>query len=253
MQNNMTSINISADIKEAQRALDVVSKRQIPFATVLMLNELAKSTKKRTEIDIKRNLDRPTNYAQRMIGIKFANKRNLTSQVNVRGSVGSGETKVLGHLFSGGRRKGKGFEGTLVSKGIMPNGMYAMPGEGAPLDSFGNIRRSFIKQLIDYLTANKVVKKSAQFENRQRKQVRGATSSQYFVVNQKKQGGLPLGIWQHISFGSGKALRPIIIFVRKEPVYDRYFDLPKTAGGVIAKDAAYEFDRAMRNAIATAK
>jgi len=249
----MTTINISTDIKEAQRALDLVSKRQIPFATVLMLNELAKSTKKRTEIDIKRNLDRPTNYAQRMIGIKFANKRNLTSQVNVRGSVGSGETKVLGHLFSGGRRKGKGFEGALVSKDIMPNGMYAMPGEGAPLDFYGNIKRSFIRQLIDYLTANKVVKKSAQFENRQRKQVKGATSSQYFVVNQKKQGGLPLGIWQHIGFGSGKALRPIIIFVRKEPVYDRYFNLGNAAQQVIARDARFEFDKAMAYAIATAK
>lgn len=249
----MTTINIKTDIKEAQRALDLVSKRQIPFATVLMLNELAKSTKKRTEIDIKRNLDRPTNYAQRMMGVKFANKANLTSQVNVRGSVSGGETKVLGHLFAGGGRKGKGFEGTLVSKGIMPNGMYAMPGEGAPLDSFGNIRRSFIKQLIDYLTANKVVKKSAQFENRQRKQVKGATSSQYFVVNQKKQGGLPLGIWQHIGFGSGKALRPIIIFVRKEPVYDRYFNLANAAQQVIARDARFEFDKAMAYAIATAK
>jgi len=249
----MTTINISTDIKEAQRALDVVSKRQIPYATTLMLNALATSTKRRVEVDIKRNLDRPTNYAQRMMGIKYANKGNLTSQVNVRGSVGSGETKVLGHLFSGGRRKGKGFEGALVSKGIMPNGMYAMPSEGAPLDFYGNIKRSFIRQLIDYLTANRVVKKSAQFENRQRKQVKGATSSQYFVVNQKKQGGLPLGIWQNIGFGSGRALRPIIIFVRKEPVYDRYFNLANAAQQVIARDARFEFDKAMRNAIATAK
>ena len=253
MQNNMTSINISTDIKDAQLALDVVSKRQIPFATVLMLNELAKSTKKRTEIDIKRNLDRPTNYAQRMMGVKFANKANLKSQVNVRGLVSGGETKVLGHLFAGRGRSGKGFEGALVDKGIMPRGMWAMPGDGAPLDFFGNIKRSFIRQLIDYLTANRVVKKSAQFENRQRKQVKGATSSKYFVVNQKKQGGLPLGIWQHIGFGSGKALRPIIIFVSREPVYDRYFNLGNAAQQVIARDARFEFDKAMRNAIATAK
>ncbi len=249
----MTTINIKADIKEAQRALDVVSKRQIPFATVLMLNELAKSIKRRTETDIKRNLDRPTNYSQRMMGVKFANKSNLTSQVNVRGSVSGGETKVLGHLFAGRGRSGKGFEGALVDKGIMPRGMWAMPGEGAPLDFFGNIKRSFIRQLIDYLTANRVVKKSAQFENRQRKQVKGATSSQYFVVNQKKQGGLPLGIWQHVGFGSGKGLRPIIIFVSKEPVYDRYFNLGNAAQQVIARDARFEFDKAMRNAIATAK
>jgi len=249
----MTTINIKTDIKEAIRALDVVSKRQIPYATTLMLNALATSTKKRVEVDIKRNLDRPTNYAQRMMGIKYASKGNLTSQVNVRGSVSGGETKVLGHLFAGRGRSGKGFEGALVDKGIMPRGMWAMPGEGAPLDLFGNIKRAFIKQLIGYLTANRVVKKSAQFENRQRKQVKGATTSQFFVVNQRKQGGLPLGIWQHVGFGSGKALRPVIIFVSKEPVYDRYFDLPKTAVSVIAKDAAYEFDRAMRNAIATAK
>lgn len=249
----MTTINIAADIKEAQRALDVVSKRQIPFATTLMLNELAKSTKARTESEIRRELDRPTNYAQRMIGVKFANKSTLTSQVNVRGSVSGGEIKVLGHLFAGRSRSGKGFEGALVRKGIMPNGMWAMPGEGAPLDAYGNIRRSFIKQLIDYLTANKVVRKSAQFENRTRKQVKGATTSKYFVVNQRKQGGLPLGIWQHVGFGSGRALRPVIIFVDKEPIYDRYFNLEKNASGVVARDARMEFDRAMAKAIATAK
>ena len=249
----MTTIDIKADIKEAQRALDVVSKRQIPFATVLMLNELAKSTKKSTEIDIKRNLDRPTNYAQRMMGVKFANKSSLTSQVNVRGSVSGGETKVLGHLFAGRGRSGKGFEGALVDKGIMPRGMWAMPGEGAPLDFFGNIKRSFIKQLISSLTGFKVEKKSAQFENRTRKQVKGATTSQFFVVNKSKPGGLPLGIWQHVGFGSGKALRPIIIFVSREPVYDRYFNLGNAAQQVIARDARFEFDKAMRNAIATAK
>lgn len=249
----MTTINIKTDIKEAIRALDVVSKRQIPYATTLMLNALATSTKKRVEVDIKRNLDRPTNYAQRMMGIKYANKGNLTSQVNVRGSVSGGETKVLGHLFAGRGRSGKGVEGALVDKGIMPRGMWAMPGDGAPLDLFGNIKRSFIKQLIGYLAANKVVKKSAQFENRQRKQVKGATSSQYFVVNQKKQGGLPLGIWQHVGFGSGKALRPVIIFVSREPVYDRYFNLGNTAQQVIARDARFEFDKAMAYAIATAK
>lgn len=249
----MTTINIKADIKEAQRALDVVSKRQIPYATTLMLNALATSTKRRVEVDIKRNLDRPTNYAQRMMGIKYANKGNLTSQVNVRGSVSGGETKVLGHLFAGRGRSGKGFEGALVDRGIMPRGMWAMPGEGAPLDFFGNIKRSFIKQLISYLSSNKVEKKSAQFENRSRKQAKGSTTSQFFVVNQRKQGGLPLGIWQHIGFGSGKALRPVVIFVSKEPVYDRYFDLDKTARDVVSEDARYEFDKAMAYAIATAK
>jgi hypothetical protein len=249
----MTTISIKADIKEAQRAIDVVSKKQIPYASKLMLDALAESTKKRTETEIKRNLDRPTNYAQRMIGIKYANKASLTSQINVKGSVSRGEEKVLGHLFSGGKRHGKGFEGALVDKGIMPNGMYAMPGQGAPLDLYGNIKRSFINQLISYLTSFKVAKKSAQFENRQRKQVRGSTSAQYFIVNQKQKGGLPMGIWQRIGFGSGVSLRPIIIFVRKEPVYSRYFDLARLAQDTITKDARFEFDRAMAYAIATAK
>lgn len=249
----MTTITVSADIKEAQRALDVVSKRQIPYATVLTLNALAESTKKSTEMEIKRNLDKPTNYAQRMMTVRNANKTNLTSRVMVRGAYDSGQEKVLGHLFSGGNRRGKGFEGVLVEKGIMPRGMYAMPGEGAPLDFFGNIRKSFINQLIDYLTANKVVKKSAQFENRSRRQVKGSLSSSYFVINQKNRGGLPLGIWQHIGFREGKTQRPVILFVSKEPVYDRYFDLDKTTRNVVARDARYEFDKAMAYAIRTAK
>lgn len=263
----MTTINISTDIKEAMRALDVVSKKQIPYATMLTLNALAETSKKQTEREIVGKLDRPTNYARNMMRIKYATKTTLTSQVKVKDSAtitkrgARGPDQVLGHLFIGGRRQGKGFEGLLVRSGIMPKGMWAVPGEGAPLDQYGNIERTLIIKLLAYFNsfqesgfkANMSDKNRSAFNRRAAKQIKGATTSQYAVVKVKKPGGLHPGIWQHVGFGSGRAIKPIIMFVSKEPVYSRYFDLDNTARQIIARDATYEFDKAMAYAIATAK
>lgn len=263
----MTTINITTDIKEAQRALDVVSKRQIPYATTLMLNELAKSTKLRIEGDIKRSLDRPTNYTTNMMRIKFATKASLTSQVKVKDSAtitkrgARGPDQVLGHLFEGGRRQGKGFEGLLVRSGVMPRGMWAVPGEGVTLDAYGNIERSLIIQLLAYFKSfqesgfkgNMTDKSMKSFDKRSAKKIKGASTSKYSVIKVKKPGGLHPGIWQHIGFGSGRSIKPIIMFVKKDPFYKRYFDLDKTTRQIVDRDARMEFDRAMAKAIATAK
>lgn len=263
----MTTITVSADIKEAQRALDVVSKRQIPYATVLTLNALAETAKKQTEREIISKLDRPTNYSRNMMRVKYANKASLTSQVKVKDTATvtkrgfRGPDQVLGHLFDGGKRQGKGFEGLLVRSGVMPKGMWAVPGEGAKLDMYGNIERSLLIQLLAYFKsfqesgfrANMTDKSRASFDKRTAKKIKGASTSQFSVIKTKKPGGLHPGIWQHIGFGSGKAIKPIIMFVSKEPVYDRYFDLDKTTRQVIDRDAAAEFDKAMDYAIATAK
>ena len=262
----MTTITVSADIKEAQRALDVVSKRQILYATVLTLNALAETAKKQTEREIISKLDRPTNYSRNMMRVKYANKASLTSQVKVKDTATvtkrgfRGPDQVLGHLFDGGKRQGKGFEGLLVRSGVMPKGMWAVPGEGAKLNYNGNIPSELINKLLAYFNsfqesgfkANMTDKSRKSFENRNAKKI-GATTSRFIAIKTRKPGGLHPGIWQRIRFGSGKAIKPIIMFVSKEPVYDRYFDLDKITRQVIDRDAAAEFDKAMAYAIATAK
>jgi len=263
----MTTISISTDIKEAQRALDVVSKRQIPYATVLMLNALAKTAKEQTEKDIVSKLDRPTNYTRNMMRIKYATKSTLTSQVKVKDSAtvtkrgARGPDQVLGHLFEGGRRQGKGFEGLLVRAGIMPRGMWAVPGEAAPLDSYGNIDKSLIIQLLSYFKsfqesgyrANSTDKSREAFNKRAAKKIKGASSVQYTVIREKKRGGLHPGIWMRVGFGLGQSIKPIIMFVNRDPSYQRYFDLDKTTQQVISRDAREEFYKAMAYAIGTAK
>ena len=264
----MTTINVSADVKEAIRALDVVSNRQIPYATRLMLNALAETSKKNTERQIVSKLDRPTNYSQNMMRVKYASKTSMTSQVKVKDAATvtkrgfRGPEQVLGHLFEGGRRQGKGFEGLLVRSGVMPRGMWAVPGGGARMDAYGNIERSLLIQLLSYFRsfresgfrANMSDKNKSAFDKRSAKKIKGASTSQFVVIKNKKPGGLHPGIWQHVGFGrSGTGIKPIIMFVKKEPIYSRYFDLDRIARQVIEKDAAVEFDKAMAFAIATAK
>ena len=143
----------------------------------------------------------------------------------------------------------------------MPRGMWAVPGEGVRLDAYGNIERSLLIKLISYFNsfqesgfkANADDRGRARIGRAEAKKIKGASGSQFTVIKIKKPGGLHPGIWQHIGFGSGRAIKPIIMFVSKDPAYKRYFDLDRTARDVIAQDASYEFDRAMALAIATAK
>jgi hypothetical protein len=263
----MTTISIQTDIKQAQRDLDIVRKKQIPYATKLTVNALADNVKKRTDKDIKTKLDRPTRYALNMMRIKYANNTDLTSQVKVKDSAtvtkrgARGPDQVLGHLFSGGRRQRKGFEGLLVRSGVMPSGMWAVPGEGVRLDMYGNIPSALIVKLVAYFNsfqesgfmANMTDKGRKSFNKRTSKQIKGASTSQYTVIKVKKPGGLHPGIWQRIGFGSGKAIKPIIMFVSKDPSYKQYFDLDSVAKEIIGRDAEFEFDKAMALAIATAK
>lgn len=262
----MASIIVDTNIKSVVRELTDIQHNQVPFATSLALDALAASTKKATETAIKRNLDRPTRYAQNMLFAKSSTKRNLTATVGAkdnatvtkRGAVGP--DKILEHLFIGGQRRGKGYEGLLIANGLMPKGYYTVPGDGVTLDAYGNIPRGLIIQLISYFgafnesgyKANATDESRYKIDAQGRRKVKVAQRSEYFVVKVKKPGGLAMGIWQRITFGSGKGIRPIIIYV-KNTQYSKLIDLPVIASKVIQEDAEYEFDRAMSKALASAK
>lgn len=261
----MTTIQIKDNINRVQKQLSDIAKKQVPYATRLTLNALTTTAKIETEKQIASRLDRPTPYAKNMMRVKYANKTNLTSQLKVKDTATvtkagfRGPDKILGHLFLGGSRSGKGFEGLMVRAGVMPAGYWAVAGEGAPLDSYGNIERSLIIKLLAYFRAfresgyraNSTDKSRAAMNRKFAKGIKGATTSEFFVS--KIGDKLPFGIWQRIGFQSGTAIRPIIIFVKKTPQYKQYFDLETTTNNVVNRDLRAEFDKALTLALATAK
>ena len=74
------NLDIKFDTKQLDKTLRRVQK-QIPFATVVALNEVAKEVKADQAHVIERELDNPTPFTKRGFRVKFANKQTLTAKV----------------------------------------------------------------------------------------------------------------------------------------------------------------------------
>lgn len=261
---------IEIDMKEIERLakeFDQVRKQQIPYALRLTANKLAENTKLHMETKEIPSLDRPTRYALNMMRVDYAksNKNPVatvkvkdTAMITKRGMVGPDQ--VLGHLFTGGQRRGKGFEGLMQQAGILPKGMYAVPGEGVTLDAHGNIPKGLIVQLLAYFRAfqesgfraNMTTTSRAAFERRHlRKNYKSSTSFNFFLIRVGDKSRLHPGIWARVGFGAfGKAIKPILMFVNRA-TYKQYFDLPAIADMIIERDLESVFNQSLNHAIAT--
>lgn len=269
-----------------------IGLEHVPFAAARALTQVAENARMDTVRALRQKLHAPTDWTIQSMFKKPATKRDLTAMVYLKDGGGSrryaddrfpakGEAfvakgqdkaKVIGHLFSGGPREIKGFENRLIRSGLMPPGMWIAPGAGAPLDAHGNILRGFIVQMLSYFKGLREQKDwmtdqgRARFGKRQGKKVGvGGASVEYFISRGRgswfgrrswREGrlqNLPPGIWMRArTSGGGTAIKPVIMFIRK-PRYRQYFDIEAIARTALARDFDMQFDRAMAEAIRTAR
>lgn len=122
-------INVRHNFKEAQRWMNSIERKQIPFATALALND----TKDRCQDGVKtamlRKLDRPTPFTMNAFDNSFrtrAKKRYLTAIIQVKPI----QAEYLYEMFYGGTETKK----------------HIVPGEDAKLNQYGNLPRGASKR-----------------------------------------------------------------------------------------------------------
>ena len=229
----------------------------------LTLNQLARTSKKEIDKQLQGKLDRPTRFTLRAIQAVNSTSKTMTSTVKVkdkRRANGKSETDILKHLFAGGGRSGKGAEGALRALGVLPSGMFIVPGKFAPLDSFGNIKRSFIRKLIEYfksfrpkgnntstLAPGVWMRKFDRREKKSRKKQGKSGSFEFFVVHKQIDAAT-----SKRSGSKRQAPEPILLFVDR-PRYRKYFDMLSTTAKVIIRDLDREFAKQYEFALKTAK
>ncbi len=273
----MITISIKHDMTNITRYLDDIQRKQVPYATARALTKTVQGAKDEAGKQIAQRLNRPTRYATSAMYIKPATKAKLEAMVYVKDagmtqkSGMKSQADVLGHLFAGGKRKHKNFEGALLRRGYMSRGEIAVPGAACPLDGYGNIPAAFIVKLLAYFQsfgesgykANMTAKGRARMEKAAAKGAAGA-GVQYFISrgpghwfgrgswkNGRSQK-LPRGIWQRQTWSAGSSIKPVIMFVN-EGAYKRYFDLPAIASSAINANFSNEFDSALSEAMRTAR
>jgi len=252
----MTTINVSASVDKSVKFLDSFRK-QIPFAVSVALNKTAIKVRDKEKHEITDVFDRPTPFITNSVFVKPSNKVNLTAKVGIKDQGRVPASKVLAAQISGGSRRNKAFENALVAAGAIPSGYYIVPGEGADIDQYGNVKGQQIRQILSYFRANKEAGYISNSTEKTRAKLKKGTKKKagisYFVG---RVGRSPLGIWRRnhsgAFVGAVKPIQPILMLMPSVR-YEKNFDFLFVAETAIKREFESEFEKAMAYAISTAK
>lgn len=277
-------VDVTVDIKEATKGLTVAQK-QVRFATAGALNDMAYEGRARVQGQMQKKFDRPTKFALSAIRVfgkakpaEMYVELGLSQGVGKNISSGGSSERSLAHHFNGGTRAFKRFEAALM------NLQYLAPGENvvvpkdaswaAKIDQYGNLKPSFIVQLISYFQgfseqgykANMTAEKKGKLAKIGKtkdgyKTINGVV---YFVVPSVSKRGifprlingrfdphLPPGIWAK-RLVHGVDVAPVVLFVKRAQ-YKQRFDLKEIVSEAVREKFKSAFDRRLEYALRTAK
>jgi len=207
--------------KEVIKAIENDAK-QMKFAGALALTRTAVIAKKELTKEMEKSFDRPKPFTTKSIKITKATKANLQASIEIKPLT----ARYLAHQVTKQDRPTKAFEQALRSKGLLPSGMYVVPGPGVKLNKFGNVGRAAVKKMVSEASR---------------------PGGKYFVA---KINGTA-GVWQRYG-RRGRKIKPVLLFVRK-PNYRPRFDFYGTAERVFKTHFEKEFDKALEHALGTAR
>ena len=246
----MITINLSADLRPLLNRLQHV-QREIPFVIASALTKTAVKVKPEIRQAMVRAFDRPTPYTLNSILVTPARKQdeNPTARVWLKDSQSAaldtrqftGGTPAAEYLWpqiAGGTRPLKRFEIRLKNAGLLPPGMFVVPGKGAKLDRYGNADNG---QLVAALAKLGTIREAIDY--RARKRATKYAGAQYFVSRGDR--GLARGVWQRLS---GHKVVCIYRFV-DGVTYRGRFDFAKIAKESALRLLPIEFDAAIDRAL----
>lgn len=233
-------VEVKFDADKAHKLIAQVSGQQLNAAMADALNDAAFEGRRVLQDAVRSSFDRPTPFITRAVQVvRRARPGRLEAEVGFAypgGKAVDPERVIQAQVF-GGRRGDKGAERALQRAGILPRGYAIVPGEACPLDQYGNVRGSFVVQLITYFRAagEQGYKANMTDKRRAKLQDKGRTASgfmatrgvRYFVA----YGRLRSGPTQHLHPGIWSAtgthdidIKPILMFVR-QPTYRQRLDM----------------------------
>ena len=208
-RNSLIKIDVDVDNMLA-RQFTALERTQLPFAVMQAVNATAFEIRETWKTTARRVFDRPTPLTINAVLYSKATKQKLYATIFIRDEAhkGTPPAKYLQPQVEGGQRRLKGMERLLQGANLMPQGRYAVPGKGAQLDAYGNVKAGEVRKVISQLQAageRGYVSNETDVSRRRRHRREdrtGASRSDYFVIRQKT-GPLVPGIWQRARTYSG--------------------------------------------------
>lgn len=134
---------------EVQRMLRNLADEQMPYATMVTLNNVAFAIQKTSKEQLQSTFDKPTPLMQGATRVAKATKQALTSITYI-----DPPRAVIAKTHElGGERGLQTLERFLRGKGWLPSGYRAVPMPSMPVDSYGNPRRTEINKIMAALAS----------------------------------------------------------------------------------------------------
>lgn len=240
---------------EVQRQLADLG-RQMPFAASRGLNLVGKRIQEQQVHEMRDIFDRPTPYTLSALRLKPATKTKLVAEVAFKNEATKAiaADKFLAAQVAGGERRMKRFERALQAARVLPAGYCAVPGSGAEIDAYGNMKPSQIVQILAWFRAfpetgyraNMTDKSKGRLAKGSKK--KGTLGYAYFAGKIKGQEG----IWKRYGFARGSAVKPVLIFVRWAR-YEARYDFDYVARHTFEREGEALMRQAIAEALRTAR
>lgn len=253
---SLLKIEVDADNLLARQFTEIEQKN-LPFATMQAVNATAFAIRQSWADVAPRVFDRPVPLTIKAAQYEKATKARPYAVVKLRDEASGGNppAKYLLTEVEGGVRRKTGLELLLQAKGAMPAGMFAVPGQGAELDAYGNLKKGQISAVLSRLGARQdpLQNETEVSRDRRRKRAakRGTRGGEYFALSTKRGRMLP-GIYQRFATGFGSAVKSLVIFVRSTRYKPRY-DIFGLAQRSWDKLMPFHFARELEKAIQSSK
>lgn len=239
-------VSVKTDFSGLERALLSMSKE---LATKAAATAVAR-TAARARLDMRDRLpevfDRPTPFT--VNSVRFAadpEARSATLFISEDAAKGTPPAKYLAAEIRGGVRRDKRSERALVMRGIMAPDQQTVPGEGAALDGYGNVKRGLLTQLLSRLSAfgeqgySANVSAKTKRQLRRRKLAAASTGTDFFVG--KNRDGRPGAVYRVLG---NHSIIPVLVFTDRKAHYRSRLDFV----GIANKSFAATWPKEMRRA-----
>jgi hypothetical protein len=263
-------------VKETLDYFELLAKDQFPFAHSKACNDTAFLIREAEQQKMLEVFDRPKPQTIRNIRLSLGNKKYPGALIFFD-QIYEGDEYMVAQV-EGGKRAMKRSEQIL--------GHYFVPGVGAQIDQYGNMKGSQITQIISRLKQFQEVG-WVMNQNKRTAGRRAQQGNDYFMLT-KPTNGLPAGIFQRVD-GTEKAGRmqrymiarsivkqnkqkgqlkeldqktkamlkrgviPVMIFVKSPPTYKKRFPFFEVANRVVDQNFARVMGEAVDYAVRTAR
>lgn len=237
--------DIRSNLRDVERDLSDVARKQVPFATAVALNDLAADLIELNKRHMQREFDRPTRWTLNSFYFRRATKAKPV--VTIMRKPAAASRDYLARQAEGGARRQTGFERLLNSRLAYAGQVgFVVPTKHAPRNGHGNVSPAHLQRVLSGLKAQGDRAQNETKASGERKRRSGA--ARYYVP--KEGGRATPGIYMRK--GRAKPVK-VFAFTSKTPRYQARFKFYPNMQKATARMLPGHFARAMARALASAR